>query len=283
MTIRIGLAGLDSSHAEDFLRHFNAEARHPGLRVTALWGEDPVRRDALLASADGVEAAATLEQLTGMVDAVIVGDRHGDLHRPHALAAIEAGLPVFVDKPLAGSIADAEAIVAAAERSGAPLLSGSALRWQVETRSLKARLAGLDGPYDIGAYGTWYPQNEYGGAIFYAIHTVELVQELLGPDWCDVTLVDGPAPRVGYRCGDHAVELEFRPLGEQGSSAFGVSVTASGTSVIQPVPLGDDYMAPVADEIAAMLRSGLSPMTRKELLAPVTLMAEIEGLLRKAG
>jgi hypothetical protein len=198
------------------------------------------------------------------------------------LAAIAAGLPVFVDKPLACSVADAEAIVAAAERAGVPLLSGSALRWQAETRSLKARLASLAGPCEIGAYGTWYPENEYGGAIFYAIHTIELAQELIGPLWRDVTLIDAAAPRVGYLCGEHSVRLEFRPLGPSGASAFGASVTASGTSILQPVPLGDDYMAPVAAAIAAMLRAGASPMSREDLLAPVTLMAEIDALLRGA-
>ncbi len=89
---------------------------------------------------------------------------------------------MFVDKPLANSLSDArtDGGGGGSDRAGVPLLSGSALRWQPEAAQLKTRLAGLDGPIDLAAYGTWYPQNEYGGAIFYAIHTVELVQELAG-------------------------------------------------------------------------------------------------------
>jgi hypothetical protein len=278
--MRIGLIGLDSSHAEDFLRHFNTEGRHAGVRITSLWGGEPARVEELLKLSSEVTNAVTLDELIGSVDAVIIGHRHGDLHRAHALPAIEARRPIFVDKPLANSLADAEAIVSAAERNATPLLSGSALRWQAETRRLKALIAGLDTPFELSAYGTWYPDNEYGGAIFYAIHTVELVQELIGVGWQGLEFAGGDNPTIRYRAGRNSVALEFQPLGESGHSAFGVKVTAKGANFEHPVPLGDDYMAPVAAQIAAMLKAGRSPMSREGLLAPVAMMETIDAALR---
>jgi len=277
--MRIGLAGIDSSHAEDFLRHFNSEARHRDIAVTAFWGGDETRNRQLLALDADLHAADSLHKLVAEVDAVIVGDRHGDRHLGHALPAIEAGKPVFVDKPLACSVHDATAIVDAAERAGVPLLSASALRWQVDTVMLKARLAYLDGPVALHGYGTWYPDSEYGGAIFYAIHTIELVQELLGTEWRKLRLRAEHPAAVRYRCGPHTVTLEFRPLSGE-SSDFGVEVNAGRISFRQPIPLGDDYMLPVCDQIAAMLIHGHSPMTRQELLAPVGLMEEIDAVLK---
>ena len=165
--MRIGLVGIDSNHAEDFLRHFNSEARHRDIAVTAFWGGNEARKAELLARATDLRAADSLDELIAEVDAVIVGDRHGDLHLQHALPAIEAGKPVFIDKPLACSVTDATAIVDAAQQVGVPLLSASALRWQDETVMLKARLAYLDGPFAISGYGTWYPDNEYGGCLLY--------------------------------------------------------------------------------------------------------------------
>src|SRR5262249_27466055 len=149
----------------------------------------------------------------------------------------------------------AEAIVSAAERNATPLLSGSALRWQAETRRLKALIAGVDSPFEIAAYGTWYPENEYGGPIFYAIQTREVVQELIGISWRNLELIGGDNPTIRYRSGETSVALEFQPLGESGNSAFGVRVKAPGVAFEHAVPLGDDYMAPVAAQIAAMLKA----------------------------
>ena len=105
MSTRIGLVGLASSHAEDFLRHFNLEARHGDLRITAMTGGDAGRMDELEAFAPGVQRAASRDAMLGQVDAVIVGHRHGDLHRDAALASMAAGKPTFEDKPLTNSAA----------------------------------------------------------------------------------------------------------------------------------------------------------------------------------
>jgi predicted dehydrogenase len=279
MSLAIGLVGLDSSHAEDFIRHLNAEVRYPGVRVAALQGDDSLRVNELLRLDPALAECATLDRLIESVDAVIVGHRMGALHRAAAVACLEAGRPTFVDKPLANSRSDGEAVVRAAERSGTPLLSGSALRWQAETRRIKARLAGIEGDLELHAWGTWYPESEYGGPIFYAIHTIELAQELLGPEFRKVKLKGTAEPVISYRAGDSDVTLSFHPLGSSGKSDFGVEVNAKGAKFRQPIPLGDDYMLPVVDQIAAMLRTGVSPMTADELLAPLALMEEIEVLL----
>jgi len=278
MSTRIGLVGLDSSHAEDFLRHFNLEGRHNGLRITAIADGEAARMDELDGFARGLLRAPSLDAMLATVDAVIVGHRQADLHRDAAIASLSAGKPTFVDKPLANSVADAEAVVATAERHGSLLLSGSALRWQAETARLKARLAGIEGDYDLMAYGTWYPGSQYGGAIFYAIHTVELVQELLGIGWKKLKRRDG-TPTLQFQANGATVLLEFRPLGSSGRSDFGVEVSAKGLEFKQPIPLGDDYMAPVAAKFAKMIECGQPCLSHDELLAPIRLMREIEDLL----
>lgn len=281
MSMRIGLLGLDSSHAEDFLRHFNVEGRYEGMRVMAIADGEPARMDELAKAFPGLRCISTPDALIGSVDAVIVGHRDGALHRAAAVASLHAGRPTFVDKPLANTLADAKAIVAAATETDAPLLSGSALRWQAATTRLKQRLAAIAGQLTLAAYGTWYPQSEYGGAIFYAIHTVELVQELLGPAYGPVTAVPGPDAAVQFDAGRADVMLAFRPLGPSGESAFGVTLRGGDVTFSQPIPLGDDYMAPVCDRIAKMLRTGRSSLTAEALLAPIRLMDEIDAALAR--
>lgn len=278
MTITIGLVGLDSSHAEDFIRHINTERRHPDLRIMALHGDD--ERASELSKLDrSLACCETLTDLIDSVDAVIIGHRNGALHREPAIACLEARRPVFIDKPLANSRIDAEMILTAADRSGTPILSGSALRWQAETRRVKARLAGMNGPVKLHTWGTWYPDSEHGGPVFYAIHTVELAMELLGSNFRKVKLGAATEPTIAYRSDGNEIRLTFHPLGASAHAEFGVEVAAEDGHFRQPLPLGDDYMLPVVDQIAAMLRAHAAPMTREDLLAPLALMEEIIALL----
>jgi predicted dehydrogenase len=276
---RIGLIGLDSSHAEDFLRHINVERPHHDLRIAAMLGAAPDRMAALRQVSADVAVFEQPNDLIAQVDAVIVGDRDGSLHRAHALPAITAGLPVFIDKPLATSFADGIAIVAAAHSHGTPLLSGSALRWQAETRRLKALIATLEPPIKLVAHGTWYPDSPYGGAIFYAIHAIELALELLGAKFDGVERASRSPYAARYRVGSNRVTLDFRPPNADGSTSFGVSVRAGNIAFDQAITLGDDYMAPVAACIAQMLRTGRSPMSDDELLAPLRLMDAVNAVL----
>ena len=81
--MRIGIAGVDGSHAEDFLRHFNSEARYGDRRVTAIWGGRPTlaRRAGSCGSTTGSDAETGCGE-----DAA--ADEH---HRPLPLGLVPQG------------------------------------------------------------------------------------------------------------------------------------------------------------------------------------------------
>lgn len=98
-------------------------AATPGLELAAVVTRDPERADAVGARYPGCEVVDDAERLwrdDGAFDLVVVATPN-DAHVPLALAAIRAGLPVVVDKPLAITPADGERLLASAEEAGVPL------------------------------------------------------------------------------------------------------------------------------------------------------------------
>ena len=108
---------------------------------------------------------------------------------------------------------------------------------------------------------------------------MELVQELLGIAWKKLKPKPAATPTVQFKTNSALVSLEFRPLGPSGSAAFGVEVAGKGIEFKQAIPLGDDYMAPVAAKFAKMIQTGKACLSHEELLAPIRLMHEIGALL----
>lgn len=70
------------------------------------------------------------------VDAVFVCTPD-NLHAEHAIAALEAGKHVFLEKPMAITIADCDAIIAASEKSGAKLYVGHNMRFFPVVRKMR--------------------------------------------------------------------------------------------------------------------------------------------------
>ena len=121
--MRIGIIGTENSHTDHIIDHLNVERRAGDTRVVALSGGASERNEKLRDTGQIERLVDTPTDLLGLVDAVIFTDRHGGLHREHAVPFLAEGLPVFVDKPLACTEADARAIVAAAREHDAPLTS----------------------------------------------------------------------------------------------------------------------------------------------------------------
>ncbi|MDA8396218.1 MAG: Gfo/Idh/MocA family oxidoreductase [Candidatus Dormibacteraeota bacterium] len=106
-------------------------AATPGLRLRAIATSDPGRRRAAASRFPDSRLAADLRELLGSASdlqllVLASPNRH---HLPQALAALEAGLHLVVDKPLALSSQEAAQMIAAAHRRGLRLAVFQNRRW----------------------------------------------------------------------------------------------------------------------------------------------------------
>jgi predicted dehydrogenase len=96
--------------------HGAALAAHPRAQLGGVWGRDPAKTRAL-AERLGTIPYEDVDALLADVDAVAVA-LPPDVQAPLAARAAAAGKHLLLDKPLALTVPGAEAVVAAAERSG---------------------------------------------------------------------------------------------------------------------------------------------------------------------
>lgn len=147
----------------------------PGAKVTHVWCDDPADA-AKVARAVGIaNIAQRAEDVIGQVDAAIIATDKGWEHVDRARPFIEAGVPLFVDKPLCDSEDDLRQFVAW-QQAGHPLLSTSCMRYSREFRDAKERMPAEAGPLRLITISMCKSWERYG------IHGLEGVYPLLPPD-----------------------------------------------------------------------------------------------------
>ena len=102
--------------------HANKYAQMDGVELVGIFDVDPVRCQAL-ADKLGVTAFADLDALLAAVDIVTVASP-ATTHAAAALACLKAGKPVYVEKPLATSLDEADQLIAEAAKRGLVLACG---------------------------------------------------------------------------------------------------------------------------------------------------------------
>ena len=158
-------AYLDASSYGDLQIHTTGEFGGLGMRVTHAWTQEPDTTQRLAAACGIDEVVGAPAEMLGQVDAVVIARDDHENHAELAMPFLNAGLPVFVDKPLTLDL-DELRTFAPYLRSG-QLTSCSGMRFAKE----------LDAPRaEWPAYGT-----------------VRLVRGAILNDWAryGVLLVDG--------------------------------------------------------------------------------------------
>jgi phthalate 4,5-cis-dihydrodiol dehydrogenase len=136
--VRVGIAGLGAA-GRAFLP---AIAAHPGLVLDAIADPAPQVREQAGAELK-VAACASVEELVARasVDAVYIATPT-DLHPEHVALACAAGKHVLVEKPMAVTLEQAEAMIAAAERAGVQLLVGHSHSYDLPIKRMRELIAG---------------------------------------------------------------------------------------------------------------------------------------------
>jgi predicted dehydrogenase len=189
--LRVGVVGLGWAGRQ----HLAAYHAHPDTEIVVLAGlEDPAR--AKLAAKYAIEhSVPRWEDLLGVeLDAVSVAVPTF-LHAPIAIAALERGIHVLSEKPIARNAAEADAMVAAARAAGRVLDVAFNHRQRGDIQKLKAAVAAgqLGTPYYAKAWwlrrtgiptlGSWFTQAELAGGgplVDIGVHVLDYALFLLG-------------------------------------------------------------------------------------------------------
>ncbi|WP_204045050.1 Gfo/Idh/MocA family protein [Acrocarpospora phusangensis] len=186
--IKVGLAGFGP--AGSFF-HAPLIAATPGLRLAAVVTRDPAKAEA--ARATGADVVESAEELWDRSDLIVIASPNRT-HVPLATAALEAGLPVVVDKPLAGTAAEADGLIRLAREQDLPLTVFQNRRWDGDFLTIQ-RLRGELGeirrfesrferwrPVPKGGWRERGGPGEIGGLLYdLGSHLVDQALQLLGP------------------------------------------------------------------------------------------------------
>ena len=268
--LKIGMIGCDTSHATAFTETINnpqAKGHVPGGRVVAaVKASSPD----ILSSANRVDEFVkilqekysvkfydTVEELCRNVDAVLIESVDGRPHLEQVKPVLKARKPVFVDKPMAGSLRDVEEIFRLAEEARTPVFSSSALRFGKSTQA--AHNGELGKVNYAETYGPCELEPHHPDLFWYGVHGVEALFTVLGTGCQTVergTTPEGKIEVVGKwsdgRKGIYREDKGFRGL-------------ARGDKGEGPVGSFEGYGALVA-EIMKFFKTGVAPVRPEETI-----------------
>jgi len=130
------------------------------------------------AQAMGIKIAESIDELLQEVDYVMLETQDGHLHIAQALQVFKAGKPLFIDKPLAASLADVCLIFELAEIYKTPTFSSSSFRYITPvleaTSGKKGRVLGAD------CFGPSHEEPSHPSLYWYGMHAVEQLFSVMG-------------------------------------------------------------------------------------------------------
>lgn len=198
------------------LRHAGVAMASEKVTLTAVVEPDAARRAELAGL--GLPAVATLDAVPSETRAAVVATPTPD-HAASGTAATDRGWPVLVEKPLAGTLAGADRLIAAARRAGLPLLTGHHRRchpFVAEARLRLARIGDLvavQGLWSLRKHAgyfdlPWRKRPGAGPLLTNLSHDIDLIRHLAG-EIAEVSALTSTAARGGPLEDTATVQFRF--------------------------------------------------------------------------
>ncbi|MBL8797470.1 MAG: Gfo/Idh/MocA family oxidoreductase [Planctomycetia bacterium] len=290
-TLRAGIIGLDTSHVVAFTKILNnpkSEGELAGIKVVAAFpGGSPDIASSknriegftkTLQEQYQVEIVPSIDELLKKVDVVLLESVDGRPHLAQVTPVLKAGKPVFIDKPVAGSLADAIQIYDLAKETRTPCFSSSSLRFAPGVQEMRnqpkvGEVIGCD------AYGPSPTEEHHPDLFWYGIHGCEILFTIMGAGCESVTrthtkdtdLVAGvwKGGRIGTFRGIRAGKADY------GATVFGKTGVAPAG--------GSGGYEPLVVEIAKFFKTGKPPVSAEETLDIFAFMEAADESKRRNG
>jgi hypothetical protein len=288
--IRVGIIGLDTSHVVAFTKLLNdpkSSGDLAGVRVVAAY---PGGSPDIPSSADrlegftkavremNVEIVDSIDALVGKVDAVLLESVDGRPHLEQARPVLKARKPIFIDKPVAGSLKDALEIFRLAKEYNTPCFSSSSLRFYPGTQEMATKKP-LGDVVGCSTYGPCSLEPHHPDLFWYGIHGVESLFTIMGTGCQQVQRVHTEGTDFVTGVWEGGRVGTFRGI-RQGKSGYGALVF--GTKGVGSPAAGGSYQ-PLVVEICKFFRSGKPPVSPEETIEIFAFMEAADESKRQGG
>lgn len=288
--LRIGMIGLDTSHVTAFTKLINdsTDPKHvPGGKVVAAFKGGSPDLESSWSRVDGytrelrekwgVEIVDSIEALCARVDVVMLESVDGRPHLEQVKPVFKAGKPVFIDKPVAGSLRDAIEIYRLAREHQVPCFSSSSLRYYPGLVALKeADFGELKGAVSTGPC---HVEPHHPDLFWYGVHPAEALFTVMGTGCETVVRTSTPDTDVVtgvWKGGKVGTLIGIR------NGAAPYRVTVFGTKRVIDQKEGGDY-APLIREVMRFFQTGVAPVSPEETIELFAFMEAADESKRQGG
>lgn len=219
---KIAILGCENSHANLFLNYIISDKKYPDIEVVGVYSEENEAAEKM-SEKYGVPIASSYDDFVGELDGVIITARHGDNHYKYAKPYIKSGIPMFIDKPITISEADANAFYKELKENNIRVCGGSVCVFSDLVQSMKEV---VNKKSEGSIYGGFLRapmdyENPYGNFFFYSQHLVEVMCEIFGYYPNSVKAYkNGNAVNCTVRYDDYDVNILFG----EGANVYSASV-----------------------------------------------------------
>lgn len=288
--IKVGIIGLDA-HAVPWTQIIQGAGGKPPiaeLRIVAAvpapskdipFSIDNIEKNTAKMRELGVEISASIEEMLGKVDAVMILSIDGRPHPEQARAVFGKKKPVFIDKPVAASLVEIIEVFRAAQETGTPFFSNSSLRYGPTAVALTqdpklGRVLGADSYSNNKSILPSHPD-----LFYYGVHGCELLFRLMGPGCNTVTRMKTETADLAAGVWNDGRLGTFRGI-LQGAAGFGANVFCE--KGIANVNKFEGY-EPLLAEIVKFFKTGTPPTTVEQTLELYAFMEAADESLRQGG
>ncbi|HSG71223.1 MAG TPA: Gfo/Idh/MocA family oxidoreductase, partial [Planctomycetaceae bacterium] len=284
-----GIIGLDTSHVIAFTKAINAEEPKPefkGFRIVAAYPKGSPDIESSTTRVPGytkqvqdmgVEIVDSIEELAQRVDAVLLETNDGRPHLEQLIPCLKAGKPVFIDKPVAGSLVDAIAIYEAAKKFNVPVFSSSSLRYTQGAQELRAgklgKITGCD------AHSPCSLEATHPDLYWYGIHGVETLFTVMGTGCKSVSRASTKDFELAVGVWEDGRIGTFRGIRKGGSGYGG---TAFGEKGVEQIGSFGGY-EPLLAEVVKFFKTKEVPVTPEETLEIYAFMSAADESKKQGG
>lgn len=291
--LRVGMIGLDTSHVTVFSKYLNRDnsgnaALQDARVVAAFPGGNPdfplsisrVERFTTEVRELGVTIVNSIKELLPLVDAVMLESVDGRQHLEQARPVLAAKKPLYIDKPLAASLADVLAIASLGKEHGTPWFTASSSRFTPGYPELRhndevGEILGCD-TYSQARAAIGHPD-----LFWYGVHGVDLLYSLMGTGCRSVTAVQTDYTEHVAGSWEHGRVGTYRAIREH-TGQTGLGATVFGKKGIAHVNNYYNYY-PLMTAIVHFFRTKVSPVSVDEMVEVFAYMAAAEESKRRGG